>query len=71
MKAVPTVSSFPWYTYAKNEMIETRIGAVGHSIWNITELMRDLTIHFISTARASSARLIQRSSHAKNLMNLT
>ena len=30
-----------------------------------------LIIHFISTSRASSTRLIQRSSHAKNLMSLT
>lgn len=30
-----------------------------------------LTIHFISASRASRALSIQRSSHAKNLMNLT
>ena len=40
-----------------------------HPIWPL--MSAPLTIHSISTLRASMTRWIQRSSHAKNLMNLT
>ena len=50
--------------------METSTGAQDQSSWNMIELMRDLIIHFISVARASETRSIQRLSHAKNLMNL-
>lgn len=69
MKAVPTVSSFPWTTYTKNDVTDTMIGAQIQISENMTEFRRAFTIHFISTSRASIARLIHCSSHAKNLMN--
>jgi len=40
VNATETVSWFPWYTYAKNEMRETRIGAEVHMAENMIELRR-------------------------------
>jgi hypothetical protein len=65
-----TVNSFPCSTKTRNEVMETRIGAKDQRSWNKIEFRRALIIHFISLARASDTRSIQRFSHAKNLMNL-
>lgn len=40
VNAVETVNLLPWYTYAKNEIKETRIGAEFQSAVNMTELRR-------------------------------
>lgn len=40
VNAIETVSLLPWYTYAKNETRETRIGAEVQIAVNMTELRR-------------------------------
>lgn len=40
VNAIETVSLLPWYTYAKNDMRETRIGAKFQRAVNMTELRR-------------------------------
>ena len=40
VNATETVSLLPWYTYAKNEMRETKIGAEFQMAVNMTELRR-------------------------------
>lgn len=70
VKAVPTVSSFPCIMNAKNATIEISTGVAVHTVSYRMLLIRDFINQSSSFCLAAKTRAIQRSSQAKNFMNL-
>lgn len=71
VKATLTVNSPPVLTKVAKAMTDTNTGAVIHTRVNKIMLTWLFTIQRISDSRASIVRWIQRSSQAKNFINLT